>query len=84
MRWVEALNRVVGRLAMYLVFVMMGILLWSTISKNHPDLVPSLWTLEMAQFVMVAYYLLGGPYSLQQDEHVRMILIGAMYGRHTE
>ena len=61
MRHLTRINRVVGRCAMYLVFVMMGILLWSTVSKNHPDLVPSLWTLEMAQFTMVAYDLLGGP-----------------------
>ena len=41
---------------------------------------PSLWTLEMAQFAMVAYYLLGGSYSLQDDQHVRMDLV---YGTWT-
>jgi TRAP-type mannitol/chloroaromatic compound transport system permease small subunit len=39
---------------------------------------PSLWTLEMAQFLMVAYYMLGGGYSMQLDSHVRMDLL---YGR---
>jgi TRAP-type mannitol/chloroaromatic compound transport system permease small subunit len=29
----------------------------------------------MAQFAMVAYYLLGGPYSMQLDDHVRMDLL---------
>jgi TRAP-type mannitol/chloroaromatic compound transport system permease small subunit len=28
--------------------------------------------MEMAQFTMAAYYLLGGAYSLQSDAHVRM------------
>lgn len=73
-RYVEAVNYRVGRFAMYLIFAMMGILLWSSISKTF--FLPSLWTLEMAQFAMVAYYILGGPYSLQgqSDAHVRMDL----------
>ena len=76
MRGVEAVGRRVGRFAMCLVFVMVAILLWSALSKTF--FVPSLWTLELAQFVMVAYYLLGGAYSLQLDSHVRMDLF---YGR---
>ena len=75
-RVVDRFNRGVGRVTMYLIFVMMGILLWSSISKAF--FLPSLWTLEMAQFVMAAYFLLGGAYSLQLDSHVRMDLA---YGR---
>lgn len=78
-RFVDALNRRVGRFAMYLLFVLMGILLWSSVTKIGSDLGapvnPSLWTLEMAQFVMVAYYVLGGPYSMQMGAHVRMDLL---------
>lgn len=75
-RFVDRLNRVIGRLAMLLIFAMIGILLYSSITKTF--FLPSLWTLEMAQFVMVAFYLLGGGYSLQLDSHVRMDLL---YGR---
>ena len=75
-RLVDRFNRGVGRITMYLIFVMMGILLWSSVSKSF--FLPSLWTLEMAQFVMAAYYILGGAYSLQLDSHVRMDLA---YGR---
>jgi TRAP-type mannitol/chloroaromatic compound transport system permease small subunit len=57
---------------MYLLFGMMGVLLWSSISKTF--FYPSLWTLEMAQFAMVAYYILGGPYSIQLGSNVRMDL----------
>lgn len=70
---VDAVNYRVGRLMMYFIFVLMGILLWSSISKTF--FVPSLWTLEMAQFVMVAYYILGGPYSIQLGSNVRMDLL---------
>lgn len=71
-RIVDEVNRVIGRAMMYGIFVMMAILLWSSISKTF--FLPTLWTLEMAQFAMVAYYLLGGPYSLQLGSNVRMDL----------
>lgn len=74
-RFVDRMNRGVGRMAMYLLFVLMAVLMWSTISKIAGR--PSLWTLEMAQFVMVAYYVLGGPYAWQQNGHVRMDLFYA-------
>lgn len=69
---IEALNRAIGRMAMYLIFVLIGVLLWSSASKVF--MTPSLWTLETAQFVMVAYFVLGGPYSIQLDANVRMDL----------
>jgi len=72
-RYVEAVNYRMGRMAMYLIFVLMAVLLWSSISKTFFN--PAEWTLETAQFVMVAYYLLGGPYSMQLNSHVRMDLV---------
>ena len=38
---------------------------------------PSLWTLEVAQFFMVGYYILGGAYSIQLGSNVRMDLFYA-------
>lgn len=73
-RHVERFNYRIGRFAMYLIFVMMGVLLWSSFTKTVPFMRPSLWTLELAQFLMVAYYILGGPYSIQLDTNVRMDL----------
>jgi len=72
-RFVDALNYRVGRFSMYLLFMLMGILLWSSISNILRQ--NAIWTLEMAQFTMVAYYMLGGPYSLQLDSNVRMDLL---------
>ena len=71
-RVVDAVNYRIGRVMMYGIFVMMAILLWSSISKTF--FLPSLWTLEIAQFAMVTYYILGGPYSLQMGSNVRMDL----------
>jgi TRAP-type mannitol/chloroaromatic compound transport system permease small subunit len=72
-RVIDAVNRRIGRIVMYGVFVLMGILLWSSISKSM--FLPSLWTLELAQFAMVTYYVLGGPYSIQMGSNVRMDLL---------
>jgi TRAP-type mannitol/chloroaromatic compound transport system permease small subunit len=81
-RYVEAVNRVVGHFAMYLVFAMMAILLYSSISKSFFH--PALWTLEMAQFTLAAYYLLGGGYSIQLDSHVRMDLFYSRWSCRTK
>lgn len=78
-RRVERFNYRVGRFAMYGIFAMMAVLLWSSFTKVAPFMRPSLWTLETAQYLMVAYYMLGGPYSIQLDTNVRMdLLYGAM------
>ena len=71
-RAIDRFNWLIGRVVMYGIFVMIGILLWSSVSKTF--FLPSLWTLEMAQFAMVAYYMLGGPYSIQLGSNVRMDL----------
>ena len=71
--FVDRVNYRLGRIVMYGIFVMIGILLWSSISKTF--FLPSLWTLEMAQFAMVAYYILGGPYAIQMGANVRMDLL---------
>lgn len=76
--FIDAINYRMGRIAMYGVFVLVGILLWSSISKTF--FLPSLWTLEMAQFAMVAYYILGGPYSIQLGSNVRMDLLYGNWG----
>jgi len=72
-RFVDDMNRRVGRVAMYGIFALVGVLLWSSISKTF--FLPSLWTLEVAQFLMVAYYIIGGPYSIQLGSNVRMDLL---------
>ena len=67
---------------MYGIFVMVGILLWSSISKTF--FLPSLWTLEIAQFAMVAYYILGGPYAMQLGANVRMDLFYGSWSTRTK
>ncbi len=79
-RYVDAVSRVVGKFAMYLIFMMMGILLFSAISRTGFD-TPHLWIVEMAQFTMAAYYLLGGGYSMLLDSHVRVDIFYSQWSR---
>ena len=58
---------------MYMIFLIMAVLLYSSVSKTFFN--PSIWTIEIAQFLMMAYFLLGGPYSMQMGDHVRMDLL---------
>ncbi|MBX3702365.1 MAG: TRAP transporter small permease subunit [Steroidobacteraceae bacterium] len=79
-RAVDAVNRVLGFAVMYMMLVMMAVLLFGSVSRFVFNS-PFIWVIEMSQFLMAAYYLLGGGYSMQLDAHVRM---DVLYGRWTE
>ncbi len=72
-RSVDTFNRWVGRFAMNLLFVMAAIMLYAIGSRLILGM-PVNWVMEMSQFLLAAYYILGGPYSMQLDAHVRMDL----------
>ncbi|MBV6272933.1 TRAP transporter small permease subunit [Alcaligenaceae bacterium CGII-47] len=72
-RWVDKINRIIGRFAMYFVLIMMAGFLYSAIMRSLFN-VHINWLMEAAQFLLSAYYLLGGGYSMQLDSHVRMDL----------
>lgn len=71
--FVEGVNRTIGKFAMYLLYVMMAIMIFSSVTKFMH--MPAMWTLEMAQFTLVAYYMLGAPWALQEGANVRMDLL---------
>ena len=73
-KFIDYISLKTVRATMYLVFVMMFILILSIVTRNIIN-IPLIWIIEMAQFVMTGYYLLGGGYSLLSDDHVRMDLI---------
>lgn len=73
-RYVDWLSEKCGLLAMYLIFLMIGVLLLDAVTRNIVN-IPLHWCIEMAQFTLAAYYTLGGAHSLQMGDHVRMDLI---------
>ena len=79
-KYVDAVSIKIGRVVMYLIFVMIGVLLLGSITRNILNM-PLSWTVEMAQFIITAYYIAGGAYSMILREHVRMDLL---YERFSE
>ncbi|MCC5969526.1 MAG: TRAP transporter small permease subunit [Pararhodobacter sp.] len=81
-RLVEKLNYGVGRIAMYALFALMGVLLWGAIARVgfHPQI----WTDEMAQFLLMGYFMLGGAYALQLGSAVRMDLLYSRWSDRTK
>jgi len=57
-----------------MVFVMMFVLVLSFVTRNIIN-IPLMWIIEMAQFIITGYYLLGGGYSMIMGDHVRMDLV---------
>lgn len=82
-RVVDYLSTKFGRLAMYLIFVMIGVLLLDAVTRNIIN-IPLSWCIEMAQFTMAAYYIVGGPYSMQLDSHVRMDLLYSRFSHKNQ
>lgn len=73
-RSIDQVSILLGRLMMYGIFLMIGVLLLGTITRNILNW-PLSWTVEMAQFIMTAYYIVGGAYSMILKDHVRMDLL---------
>lgn len=78
--YVRAMDRIaeyIGLFAMYLIYVMIGVLLFDVVSDKAFGFVQN-WTVETAQFTLAAYYFMAGPKTMKDNEHVRLDL---MYGR---
>jgi TRAP-type mannitol/chloroaromatic compound transport system permease small subunit len=82
-RYVDAVNRAVGRSVMWLVFIMMGVLLYAVIVRQVFG-VSYIWVVEISQMLLAAYYLLGGGYSLQLGSHVRMDLLYSLWSPRSQ
>lgn len=73
-RIVDRVSEYVGVAAMYLIFLMVGVLLLDAVTRNVID-IPLHWCIEAAQFTLAAYYFMGGAWSIKSDQHVRMDLL---------
>ena len=73
-KYVDYVSTKCGRVAMYSIFLMIATLLLGAITRNILN-IPLSWTVEMAQFIITGYYIVGGAYSMQMKAHVRMDLL---------
>lgn len=69
----DSFSTLMGKFVMSWVVGMIGILIYEAISRTIFNR-PHIWAVEMAQFIMAAYYTLGGCYSHLIEGHVRMDL----------
>jgi TRAP-type mannitol/chloroaromatic compound transport system permease small subunit len=72
-RIVDKMSDYVGYLAASLIFVMGATLIMDAVTRNVLN-IPVHWAIEFTQFTLAAYYFMGGPITLKNNEHVRMDL----------
>ena len=82
-RYVDYISEKFGRLAMYSVLVMIAVMLLNAFTRNFLN-IPLSWCVEMAQFLLAGYYIVGGAYSMQLGDHVRMDLLYSRYSDKTK
>lgn len=75
-RFTDRISDYVGYLAAALVFFMGATLMFDAFTRNVINM-PVHWAVELTQFTLAAYYFMGGPFTLKNNEHVRMDLIYA-------
>lgn len=73
-RIVDRMSDYVGFVAMYLIVAMIAVLLLDAVTRNVLN-IPVHWAIEVAQFILAAYYFMGGAMTLKNEDHVRMDLI---------
>jgi TRAP-type mannitol/chloroaromatic compound transport system permease small subunit len=72
-RLIDRISDYVGYLAASLIFFMGGTLLFDAFTRNVINM-PVHWAIELTQFTLAAYYFMGGPFTLKNNQHVRMDL----------
>lgn len=75
-RVMDGLAEFIGNFAMYLIYLMIGVLLFDVISDKAFGFVQN-WTVETAQFTLAAFYFLAGPKTMKDNTHVRLDLLYA-------
>lgn len=79
-RFIDRISDYVGYLAASLIFFMGGILIFDAITRNVIKM-PVHWAIELTQFTLAAYYFMGGPITLKNNDHVRMDLVYSQLSR---
>lgn len=72
-RITDKISDLTGYLAASLIFVMGAVLIFDAITRNVLNM-PVHWAIELTQFTLAAYYFMGGPMTLKNNDHVRMDL----------
>lgn len=74
---IESFTERIGKVCWWLVLLLIAILLIEAGMRYFVH-VPTVWSLELSEFVFGAYFFIGGAYTLLHDRHIRM---DAFYSR---
>lgn len=72
-RVTDRISDFTGLIAMYLIFAMVFILILDAVTSGMQIYLH--WCIELAQFVLAAYYFMGGAKTMKDGDHVRMDLL---------
>lgn len=70
-RFIESMNKHVGEKMQYAIFALIGILTFELIAR-YVFSASTPWSVEMAQYTLGAYFILGGAYVFLEGGHVSM------------
>ena len=70
-RGVERFNERLGEVSLWVVFAIIGILLFEAVSR-YVLKAPHKWSLMLPAWIFGFYFFIGGGYTLLKDSHIRM------------
>lgn len=68
--FIDSLSTWVGRIASFLILVLIGIIMFEVISRRFGA--PTKWVNELSEYILAGVVMLGGAYCLADYEHVRV------------
>lgn len=72
--WIDALAARIGRAVSYLVFGMIGVIMFEVVARYFFN-APTAWGQDVSGWLQVAYIFLGGAWALQRNHFVRVDML---------
>ncbi len=82
-RLIDAVNDVIGRWAKWLILLAVLVCAGNAIIRYTFSISSNAW-LEMQWYMCAAVFLLGAPYALRKDEHVRIDVVAGRFSERTQ
>lgn len=81
-RFISALNEWCGKLAAYLIYPGMLVLVYEVVARYVFN-APTLWAHGVSQRIFAVFFVLGAPYVLMRDGHIRMDMFYGRFSKRT-
>lgn len=81
--WIDALGAWLGRAVSYLVFGMIGVIMYEIVARYFFN-APTFWGQDVSGWLQVAYVFLGGAYALQKGYFVRVDMVFERFSPKTQ